>query len=71
MERDPQNFQINQAVFEKKIKGFSIGKWQEEGGNLSCIGQLGTNGKRKQLLSTDRRNNPLDLAVEYRETTLP
>jgi len=47
MERDPQNLKINQAVFEKKINGFLIGKWQEEGEDLSGIGQLPSEWQEK------------------------
>jgi len=31
---------MNQVVFQKKIKGFLIGKWQEEREDLSGIGVL-------------------------------
>jgi len=29
-----------------------MGKWQEEGGDLSCVGQLGANGKILNVVTT-------------------
>lgn len=46
----------------KKDQGFLIGKWQEEGGDLSGIGQqVEANGKKKNTFPSHGQNNPLNV----------